>query len=61
MQRRVAIRRSRTGKPAPATGVEELRENATQAARLLRALSNENRLLRMVTRRCMWAVYAARN
>jgi ArsR family transcriptional regulator, virulence genes transcriptional regulator len=45
MHRRVAIRRSRTGKPAPATGVEELRENATQAARLLRALSNENRLL----------------
>jgi ArsR family transcriptional regulator, virulence genes transcriptional regulator len=45
MQRRNTMRNNRNSKPLPATGIEDLRDNATQAARLLRALSNENRLL----------------
>jgi len=44
MQRRVTVRQQTVRKPQPA-GIEGLRENATQAARLLRALSNENRLM----------------
>ena len=44
MQRRVSVRQQTVRKPPP-VGIEGLRENATQAARLLRALSNENRLM----------------
>jgi DNA-binding transcriptional ArsR family regulator len=44
MPRQATTRQPISRKPA-ATGMVSLRDNATQAARLLRALSNENRLM----------------
>jgi ArsR family transcriptional regulator, virulence genes transcriptional regulator len=45
MSRSVPTRKATPGRPAPALDFSELRDNATQAAKLLRALSNENRLM----------------
>lgn len=45
MSRNPTLNRPRTRRPDPGSGIEALRENASQAARLLRALSNEHRLM----------------
>jgi ArsR family transcriptional regulator, virulence genes transcriptional regulator len=45
MSRRSTLRKPPVPHPAPRMDISELRDNAVQAARLLRALSNENRLM----------------
>ncbi len=45
MGRQTTIRRTPDARAAPIPDIRALRDNATQAARLLRALSNENRLM----------------
>jgi ArsR family transcriptional regulator, virulence genes transcriptional regulator len=45
MTRRTTVRKTTARSPTAARDFSELRGNATQAARLLRALSNENRLM----------------
>lgn len=45
MSRNPTLSPSRPRHPLPSPGIEALRDNAAQAARLLRALSNENRLM----------------
>ncbi len=45
MSRQTTTRKSPVLRPAPRLDFSDLRDNATQAAKLLRALSNENRLM----------------
>ena len=45
MNRLTSPRKPTPRRAAPARDFRELRDNATQAAKLLRALSNENRLM----------------
>src|SRR5512139_1705776 len=45
MSRQTTSRKAAAARPGAAPDFRELRENAAEAARLLRALSNENRLM----------------
>jgi len=45
MSRQTTTRKSTPPRPSAPLDFSELRDNATQAAKLLRALSNENRLM----------------